>query len=459
MSASSTTSDTRAVRRAASASDRRFAVWLAVIAAVAFALRIVYVLTIAHHDPRGFGDPTYYHEQANLLAHGHGFSEPFTWLQDHRLIPAATHPPLFTVVLASSSVLGFTSYFAHKVVACLVGTATVVVVGLLGREIGGRRVGLIAAVIALAYPNLWVVDGILLPEGLFALTVALALLAAVRYRRSPRPVTAALVGVAIGLASLTRGEGIFLTFLLALPIALLARQVTFRTRLVQLVTMAVAVLVVLAPWMIRNSQVFQRSVLLSTNSGDVLAQANCDPTYHGNLLGFWYFPCESTGVRGDASVVSATQRDKGLRYIRHHLDRVPVVVAARVGRVWSVYRPAQGPHLDVIEGRNLRVSQAGLAAYWLLVPFAVAGVVILARRRSLALLPLLAPVAMVTLTAITTYGTTRFRAGAEVSIVVLATVAVDASVTALRHGRREPAGGDDPARAARADRPAVTGAA
>lgn len=424
------------VRRRESAADGRFGMWLAVIAVAAFALRIAYVLTIAHHDPRGFGDPTYYHEQANLLAHGHGFSEPFTWLQDHRLIPAATHPPLFTVVLASSSVLGFTSYFAHKVVACLIGTALVVAVGLLGREIGGRRVGLIAAVIALAYPNLWVIDGILLPEGLFALTVALALLAAVRYRRSPRPATAAFVGVTIGLAALTRGEGIFLTFLLALPIALLARQVAVRARLVQLATMAVAVLVVLAPWMIRNSQDFQRSVLLSTNSGDVLAQANCDPTYYGNLLGFWYFPCEQVHVKGDVSVVSAAKRDKGMRYIRHHLDRVPVVVAARIGRVWSVYRPLQGPHLDTIEGRDLRVSQAGLAMYWLLVPFAVAGVVVLARRRSLALLPLLAPVAMVTLTAITTYGTTRFRAGAEVSIVVLATLAIDAAVTAWRGQRR-----------------------
>ena len=31
--------------------------------------------------------------QANLLAKGHGFAEPFTWRDHHRIEPSAMHPP------------------------------------------------------------------------------------------------------------------------------------------------------------------------------------------------------------------------------------------------------------------------------------------------------------------------------------------------------------------------------
>jgi asparagine N-glycosylation enzyme membrane subunit Stt3 len=58
-------------------------------------------------------------------------------------------------------------------------------------------------------------------------------------------------------------------------------------------------------------------------------------------------------------------------------------------------------------------------------PFAVAGAWLLRRRRQ-PLAILLVPLAMVTLTALLTYGSTRFRFAAEPSIVVLAAVAVDA---------------------------------
>jgi 4-amino-4-deoxy-L-arabinose transferase-like glycosyltransferase len=414
-------------------SGRAFAVCLAIVAVGAFVVRIVYILTIARHDPVGFNDSVYFHVQANLLARGHGFAEPLTWLQTGRIVPAAVHPPLYTIALASSSVLGFTSYFAHKVVSCLIGTATVVVVGLLGRDIAGPRAGLIAAVVALAYPNLWVVDGILLSEGLFALLVALALLAAIRFARRPRFLTAALLGVAIALASLTRGEGLFLTVLLALPVALLARGLTLREKALRLGVMAVAVVVVLAPWFLRNANRFQHTVLLSTNSGDVLAQANCKQTYYGSHLGFWWFPCGQITVKGDTSVRSAAQRDKAVRYIRAHKGRLPVVIAARLGRVWGVFRPSQQPHYDTVEGRDYHVAVWGLRTYWFLLPFAIAGGVILGRRRrDGTLLVLLAPVVMVIFTAVTTYGTTRFRIGAEPTIVLLAAVAADAVVRALR---------------------------
>ena len=39
------------------------------------------------------------------------------------------HPPAWTLVLAGPSALGLRSYLSHQLVACLVGTATIVMTG------------------------------------------------------------------------------------------------------------------------------------------------------------------------------------------------------------------------------------------------------------------------------------------------------------------------------------------
>jgi hypothetical protein len=62
---------------------------------------------------------------------------------------------------------------------------------------------------------------------------------------------------------------------------------------------------------------------------------------------------------------------------------------------------------------------------------AFAGALVM-RGRGRDLWILLAPIAMVTLVALTTYGTTRFRMAAEPSIVLLAAVALEAAVLRVR---------------------------
>jgi hypothetical protein len=61
---------------------------------------------------------------------------------------------------------------------------------------------------------------------------------------------------------------------------------------------------------------------------------------------------------------------------------------------------------------------------WPLLGLGAVGTVVL-RRRRVPLLPLLAPLAVVTVAAAVFYGRLRFRCAAEVPIVVLAAVGVD----------------------------------
>jgi 4-amino-4-deoxy-L-arabinose transferase-like glycosyltransferase len=414
-----------ALRRRTATAGWRFGVGLGAITLVGLVLRVVYVWQVAD-DPDGFGDPLFYHLQANFLADGKGFSEPFTWRDTGHYIPTAVHPPLYSVVLASSSVLGFETFLAHKLVSALVGTAVVVVMGLLGRAVGGWRVGLVAAALTAVYPNFFVLDGTLLSEGLFALTIAAATLAAYRLLRAPTVPVAAVLGGAIGLAALTRGEAIGLVPVMAVPVVLLAGRMTLLRRVVLVGVTAVVTLAVIAPWALRNSARFEEPVLLSTNSEEVLAFANCDGTYSGYLFGFWDFTCHFGEPTGDESERAGYWRRQGLDYARDHLDRVPAVVAARVGRVWDVYRPAQNRTFSILDGRTEGYARAGQWTYWAVLALAAVGAVVLWRRRPALLVPVGAQIVLVTVTAAYAYGATRFRVPGEVALIVLAAVALEA---------------------------------
>ena len=105
-----------------------------------------------------------------------------------------------------------------------------------------------------------------------------------------------------------------------------------------------------------------------------------------------------------------------------------VVVPARIGRMWGLYEPIGQLRRDVhADRRSFAISMLGLVQFTLLVPLAVAGLEVIRRRRG-PLLVLAAWIPIVTFTAATAFGNTRYRTAAEASLVILAAVAVDAAL-------------------------------
>jgi hypothetical protein len=287
---------------------------------------------------------------------------------------------------------------------------------------------------------LWLPDGALMAETTYGVFLVGALLAAVGFLRAPTLGRAALTGALLGLAALARGEAIGLLVLLVAPLAWRAAP-SWRGRLGLAVAALAAFALVLTPWEARLLATFDKPVLISNNSSGIWIGANCRDTYYGELIGSWRFQCYGTDrVAGDESERFAEYRRRGMTYMSDHRGRLPVVAAARLGRLLDVYRPwNQGAFLASAEGRHVRGQRLGLLAYWLLVPFAIAGAVLLRRRREPALLVLLAPVVLVALVAVTTYGSSRFRFAAEPGLVVLGAVAVDALLGTLLRARSRPA--------------------
>ena len=395
---------------------RRFAVALTGIVTVGLAFRVGYVLIFTQYQNNKIYDSFWYGVTANELKMGQFFRGPLA------TTPSAAHPPLTSILAGSVNFpigLHAGTTFQRLVMAVL-GAGVVLCVGLLGRAVAGPWVGLTAAGLAAVAPNFWMPSGIIMSETPAMLFMALILLALTRLLRSPTVVMAALLGAACGAEALVRAELLLFVPFLLVPAVLTAGNAPLRRKLGLLAVGILASAVVLAPWVGRNMATFTDATYISTGDGYALLGANCAQTYHGPNLGSWSLGCSmSAPSRGDESVQSSRAQHAAIQYAENHAGRLPVVVLARVGRLWDFYGPIQMANVDANEGRPVPASLAGLGFYYALLPLGIAGIVIY-RRRRIRQWFLLVPAGVVTVVAALVYGLVRFRAPFEVCLVVLA---------------------------------------
>lgn len=396
----------------------RYTVQLAAIAGGAAAVRLV--VFVVHHRGRdlGFNDAPYYSGQAMGLARGHWFVDPATGG------PGAEHGPLTAVLLAPVSRLA-DPRDAQRLVTIAAGVLCVVVIALTARALAtpsehAREIGLVAGLLAAVYPNLWLNDGIVMSESFATLLVAAWLLAATAYHRGPSNRLAIAVAAIGALAALTRSE---LAVLALVGLVLVLRD-TSSPRAPAAGRYVAVLLVVVGPWVGPNLARFDEPVLMTTNDGTTLRGANCDRTYGGRELGSWSIFClviEPDLVRAEPSIRSREWRADGIGYAVDHLDRVPVVVAARIGRTLDLFGWSYQIDEDVRDDRPRWGSIMGIAAFLAAAPFAAMGI---ARQRGRPRRLLLVPVATVAVTTVAFYGGHRIRAPLEPVVVIGAAFAV-----------------------------------
>ncbi|HEY1590147.1 MAG TPA: glycosyltransferase family 39 protein [Solirubrobacteraceae bacterium] len=394
--------------------------WLLGITVTAFLLRILYMLTIA---PPLFGlaDEAFYYHASDLIVQGHGYSQPLIAVFYGLYRPTALHPPLWSAVLSivslftapandTASVTG-TAVDVHRGVTCLCGATVVLLVGLLGRRIGGWRVGLVGAAIAALYPHFITLDGDLLSEPLYGAIVGGLVLLSYRFVDRPTRGRAFVLGVFVALAALTRAEGLWFIPVLLIPLAWRAGRDRLRLSLFAVL----GALVLLVPWTIRNYAAFHRFVPVA-NSGAVIAGANNPCTYYGSHIGSWQGDCAK--VPGETNLsseiyVSSKQTSQGIDYARDHAGRAVLVAGARLLRVWSLY----DPNYEAIGEPTML--DVGLWVYYVMLVAAVYGLIAL-RRRGRRILILIAPAIVTSIAAILGDGPDRLRYDAEVPLIAVA---------------------------------------
>ena len=376
--------------------DHWYGLGLVVVAGAALAIRLMNVLVLRPtckedivaiaeaHGAAGFdanagtpgcfgvwGDAAYYYIQGRQIARGNWFIESYAWFSSAGTVykPSAGDPPLFSLFLGMLARLGITSGTGMRVATSFVGVVGVILLALLVRKLVGRRAAIIAGLLAAVYPMLWINDGMLLSETLYVPLILVALHAAYHFWERPSYRSAALFGVAMALAALTRGEALILFAVMALPLAWGLRSYGWRRCFGWIATTGAVGALLIAPWIIYNHGRFKDPVYMTSSTGAVLSSANCDTTYYGGSTGYYAncfdeyvqkgqligkIPgCDQAAVDAaniDPSGLEAgrcwpspdedeSQRDKysldlAIQYMKDHKRRLPVVMAARVGRMW-----------------------------------------------------------------------------------------------------------------------------
>jgi 4-amino-4-deoxy-L-arabinose transferase-like glycosyltransferase len=447
---------------------RRFWIGLSAITAVALAWRVFYVV---HERGRLLlnGDAFYYHWQSILIAQGKGFIDPGQYVFWGRTTPSAGHPPAYILYLAAVAKFVGTSELTQRLASTLLGAGAVFMLGVLARRIFGNDwAGWTAAALAAAYAHLWINDEMLMSESMYVLTIAFAVWTAYKFWDRPGVRTAALMGLGIALAALSRAEAISLFPFLAIPFAfMVTRKHGGRVRWKQGLRLAFAACLVgglvMAPWVLYNLTRFDHRVVLSNGAGSVLMVGNCDSTvpagepdagtyrgtYHGTYVGYWSIYCAAdlpakidhfysakraaylkqqlgdipgtdSNFFGDESTHEVAWRAVGSAELKDHLGQTPRVVLLRVGRMWDLYRPEQNIFLNgVLEGRGKWQSRLATYEYFPLLALSIFGLVVL-RRRKVPILPFIAIAVAITITAATSFGITRYRAPVDAMLPVLA---------------------------------------
>ena len=395
--------------------DIRFHRWVATITAVGALWRLLRLLA-KWNVPLQYGDAWYYSIQAINNAHGRWFKEAQGPIATWGVLPGAEHPPLTSVVLAPASLLSHPEFW-QRATMTVIGIAVVPLIALVGRRLGGRRAGVIAAALAALYPNLWLSDALVMSETLVIASVVVVTWLALRHHDRFTLATALMLGAAIGVAGHARSEILLYAPLLA---CVGLRSHAWRLWLGRAGLVLGATALTVTPWFVYNSSRFNAPVLMSTNEGSTWQGANCSLTYHGPGVGGWNLLCltePAPDANEDASQRSQRRRHEAFTFMRANITRLPVVVAARAllgADLWGWHETIRA---DVGEERPRWAIWAGIVCWLLLAPLAAVGWRRLRRGpRFIVAVPAIG-VAMVTLMF---YGSHRLRAPLEPMVVLCA---------------------------------------
>jgi 4-amino-4-deoxy-L-arabinose transferase-like glycosyltransferase len=238
-----------------------------VILAVALALRLTTV-ALTWDTPTTL-DPADFSRTAQSIASGHGYP-PTNRAPGGG--PSAFRPPAYPILLAAVYAIGgHESPPIGRLVGAFLGTLSVGLIGLIALRLWGKRVGVLALAIAAVAPPLVILSTALVSEALFVPLVLAAVAAALEARRRRRRYRWVVgAGVLVGLAALTRTNGL----ILLLPFALAVAPERSRRRLRAWApsgALVLAAVLTIAPWTTRNWIVLHAFIPVSDEVGYTLA--------------------------------------------------------------------------------------------------------------------------------------------------------------------------------------------
>jgi 4-amino-4-deoxy-L-arabinose transferase-like glycosyltransferase len=410
------------------------------VLAVALLFRVIVVITTPHFVPHT--DAADYDRIAVSLAQHGRF--PSSVLAPGG--PTAYRTPLFPLALAGvDKIVGVgsssTRWEAGRLLEAVLGTIAVALIYLIASRIWDRRAGVVAAGVAAVYPPLVLVGSSLMSESLFIPLVLAAVLAALAHRGSTHRWRWALAaGVLVGLAALTRSNGV----LLVIPVGFLAWSRRPRWTWESLrspLAVALATVATLVPWTIRNEHVFGSFVPISTEGGYALAgtysKYAAAETKYPALWAPPFFQQAALLARHpgeDEAQLSSGLESDGLDYMEQHPGYVVKALYWNTLRMLNLTGPGFERYLASFQSYPQWLTSASVYAFWILGLLALGGCFVAAARR--------APWALwgcplvVFCSTVVFLGSTRYRSPADPFLIMLAALGLIAAWDGWRRPRR-----------------------
>jgi 4-amino-4-deoxy-L-arabinose transferase-like glycosyltransferase len=326
------------------------------------------------------------------LDEGHGFTAGRAATQ-----PSSNYSPGLPLLVAGAyEVVGGAHERFARLLLAVIGALAVLFTYLIGRRLSGPAAGLIGAAAVAVCPALLEYQGMLMSEPLAATLLSGAVLA-LFWAKEPRQaplVRWLLPGLLLGALAMVRPEYLGIAVLLVAVVFGGGLRDDWRTSLSRAAILLAGVILVVAPWTIRNAEALGRFVPISTGGGQVLFAGTYLPSDGNPEKVGEEVVARHPGIfdPGDAQRLRLEQilaRLAARRYPQLESDRAlsrmgkerlwddvseePVeyagFVAAKVGRIWS-----HGP-------RSVMREPLWEALHWALIAFGLLGLAILAWRR------------------------------------------------------------------------------
>ena len=377
---------------------------------------LVRLYAVAAHPPDPPGARPEYHRLA------HGLRQGDTSANDARM-PPGRRPPGYPAVLARVYALFGASIGTAAVVQAVLGALTALLVGVLARQVAGRREGVVAGLLAAVYPGFFWLPRLLLSENLALFLTLAALCWAVALARRWSPLGAVGLGLVLGLGAFVRFTHLmFAAVLLAwLASYFWARGREWRKALAAAALAGATLVAVIVPWAARNYRVFGKPVL-ATQDG-LTFYGSYWPQQKGGRLIWGTLPgredpavAEAEGACNEAAV-SDRLRGAALARLREHPGYYFRLLPSKLVSLVAPFDWETFPHA---EGASRSLNPV----YVLVLIPAMLGLFVLRGRQAPSGSVLWVVPLAVLAQALITYGSPRFRLPAETSAIVWASAAL-----------------------------------
>ena len=415
----------------------RRAIFLALVALV---LHLTFIFGFSHR----------WSELGSRQLYDQGYDVALNWVQGrgylevwHGLEYRAWRPPIFPALMAASILLFGPTLAPIKVMLAIFGALTVVTVYYLARRLFGNRTALIAGVAAALNPSAIFASAMPEPSNLISLLLTGGWLALLRSRDGGLKETF-VAGLVIAATMLTK------TFYLIFPIIatgwFLLQKGNAAVALKKSAVLWTVVIVLFAPWVLRNYLLFGTMRVTTTDTSMVFWVANSPSWLENKSTEGQLPPLEYKTRFSEFSGMTEIERDRwmlqdGFRTVAAHKEAYIKRVFERVWLIWKPFVYARTWTATSI----LKALAMGLSYTPMLLLF-LASIYLLRDEWRTFILPY-ALIAALTASFALVHGVSRYRISLEPLLIVQAAYTFNLLLTwALRSRRAFDGPGSTPVR-------------